>query len=171
MMRMTSLARFNYKFLGYFLEHKYYRIYESKSKATGEIVNVELKDFGSFTAYVSDKGVMYNGLYELDFDIDVDMKARVKKTGEIVELADDCYLNDKDYEHSYYADELESIEFDYWEKLKHQYAGMAMQGMLTNEKMMLDLHRAFGKDESMDITISEFAIDIANTLVKKLKNE
>ena len=59
----------------------------------------------------------------------------------------------------------------YWENMKHQYAGMAMQGMLTNEKMMLDLHRAFGKDESMDITISEFAIDIANTLVKKLKSE
>ena len=62
-------------------------------------------------------------------------------------------------------------EPDYWERLKHQYAGMAMQGILTNEKMMLDLHRAFGKDESMDITVSEFAIDIANTLVKKLKSE
>ena len=70
-------------------------------------------------------------------------------------------------------DELDIFEdtIDYWEKLKHQYAGMAMQGMLTNEKLMLDLYRAFGKNESMDITISEFAIDIANTLVEKLKND
>ena len=105
------------------------------------------------------------------------MKARVKATGEIVnvynwgdpkfradngEVYDRCNLD---------FDVEDKDNPDYWEKLKHQYAGMAMQGMLTNEKMMLDLHRAFGKDESMDITISEFAIDIANTLVKKLKNE
>ena len=59
----------------------------------------------------------------------------------------------------------------YWRELKHQYAGMAMQGILSNEKMQQDLYKAFGKDESMDITISEFAIDIANTIVKKLKEE
>ena len=46
-----------------------------------------------------------------------------------------------------------------------------MQGILSNEKMQQDLYKAFGKDESMDITISEFAIDIANTIVKKLKEE
>ena len=114
------------------------------------------------------------------------MKARVKATGEIVEVA---YLSEDKYGNKYYnvttdtrtyrETELEMMSdkgdyfytYDYWEKLKHQYAGMAMQGMLTNEKMMLDLHKAFGKDESMDITVSEFAIDIANTLVKKLKEE
>ena len=69
------------------------------------------------------------------------------------------------------GDYIKVSKKDYWERLKHQYAGMAMQGILTNEKMMLDLHRAFGKDESMDITVSEFAIDIANTLVEKLKSE
>ena len=114
------------------------------------------------------------------------MKARVKATGEIVEVA---YLSEDKYGNKYYnvttdtrtyrETELEMMSdkgdyfytYDYWEKLKHQYAGMAMQGMLTNEKMMLYLHKAFGKDESMDITVSEFAIDIANTLVKKLKEE
>ena len=97
------------------------------------------------------------------------MKARVKATGEIVDGKAMVSFNGDDF----YLDELEVIqdEPDYWERLKHQYAGMAMQGILTNEKMMLDLHRAFGKDESMDITVSEFAIDIANTLVKKLKSE
>ena len=62
-------------------------------------------------------------------------------------------------------------EEKYWRELKHQYAGMAMQGIVMNEKMQEDLYKAFGKNESMDITISEFAIDIANTLVKKLKSE
>ena len=106
------------------------------------------------------------------------MKARVKKTGEIVDGKAMVSFNGDDF----YLDELEVIQDDtdklydeldvaYWENMKHQYAGMAMQGMLTNEKLMLDLHRAFGKDESMDITIPEFAIDIANTLVKKLKEE
>ena len=74
-----------------------------------------------------------------------------------------------------YLYDLSDVEligtYDYWEKLKHQYAGMAMQGILTNEEMQQDLYKAFGKNESMDVTISEFAISIANTLVEKLKNE
>ena len=114
------------------------------------------------------------------------MKARVKATGEIVEVA---YLSEDKYGNRYYnvttdtrtyrETELEMMSdkgdyfytYDYWEKLKHQYAGMAMQGIVMNEKMQEDLYKAFGKNESMDITISEFAIDIANTLVKKLKSE
>ena len=112
------------------------------------------------------------------------MKARVKATGEIVEIIrNSAFDKDVFYDSNgqkYNREEL-SFDFkeksfpkdtpDYWEKLLHQYAGMAMQGILTNEKTMLDLHRAFGKNESMDVTISEFAIDIANTLVEKLKKE
>ena len=66
---------------------------------------------------------------------------------------------------------LKGSDPDYWEKLKHQYAGMAMQGIVMNEKMQYDLYQAFGKNESMDVTISEFAIDIATALVEKLKGE
>lgn len=62
-------------------------------------------------------------------------------------------------------------EPDYWTKLEHQYAGMAMQGILMNEKMQIDLHKAFGKDEFMDVTISELAADIAHALVEKLKED
>ena len=95
------------------------------------------------------------------------MKARVKKTGEIVELADDCYLNDKDYEHSYYADELESVECDYWDKLKHQYAGMAMQGILANPNSELD----YTGDEALPQALAGCAAKLAHSLVEKLKNE
>ena len=110
------------------------------------------------------------------------MKARVKATGEMVEVEKiDGYTDTdgnpvdifKGYS-KYYSEEdldFEDIEPDYWEKLKHQYAGMAMQGVLSNEKMQQDLHNAFGKVESMDITIADFAVDMATTLIKKLKNE
>lgn len=108
------------------------------------------------------------------------MKARVKATGEIVEVHthDDADFQDRQgrfyWEHQLYfgtLDDFDKDEPDYWEKLKHQYAGMAMQGIMMNEKMQYDLFKAFGKDESLDITISDFAIDIANTLVEKLKEE
>ena len=104
------------------------------------------------------------------------MKARVKATGEIGIVSQiDVLLKDDFISFSpnnvelmtNYVDKTD----DYWEKLKHQYAGMAMQGIMMNEKMQYDLFKAFGKDESLDITISDFAIDIANTLVEKLKCE
>ena len=104
------------------------------------------------------------------------MKARVKATGEIGIVSQiDVLLNDDFISFSpnnvelmtNYVDKTD----DYWEELKHQYAGMAMQGIVMNEKMQYDLFKAFGKDESLDITISDFAIEIANTLVEKLKEE
>ena len=89
------------------------------------------------------------------------MKARVKATGEIIELSDleyDVYGND------YLRTELEiTDEPDYWEKLKHQYAGMAMQGLLA----------AYGVSE-MKMCIkngAEQSIRIATALVNKLKEE
>ena len=106
------------------------------------------------------------------------MKAKVKATGEIWTFSqiDEITFKSAINGHLYCAEELDFIEAsifspDYWERLKHQYAGMAMQGIMMNEKMQYDLFKAFGKDESLDITISDFAIDIANTLVEKLKEE
>lgn len=68
------------------------------------------------------------------------MKARIKETGEIIEVRDcsaDMYvekfgeltgrlfhITELDF------DNLESL--DYWTRLEHQYAGMAMQGILAN---------------------------------------
>lgn len=111
------------------------------------------------------------------------MKARVKGTTNIIEVEfsagalNACYPPYYDRENNMYyqpeqlvwVDNEGDAEPDYWIRFKHQAAIAAMQGILTNEKMMLDLHRAFGKNESMDITVSEFAIDIANTLVEKYK--
>ena len=52
-------------------------------------------------------------------------------------------------------------EKDYWEKLKHQYAGMAMQGMLTNSDY----------SETPWDGIAEDALRVATALVEKLKGE
>ena len=89
------------------------------------------------------------------------MKARDKETGKIVEL---CNMEFDEDGNEYYRDELEYIddfEPDYWEKLKHQYAGMAMQGILANPEMM----------SLYDIDVAATAIRIANITIEKLKEE
>ena len=92
------------------------------------------------------------------------MKARVKATGEIVEVEPnvECYYYKSDGT-SYWCNELDFDVYndDYWEKLKHQYAGMAMQGMLSNDRCW---------EESPD-KVAEVAICYAKELIKGLKLE
>lgn len=107
------------------------------------------------------------------------MKARVKATGEVFEIASyatipmeccDSYGNPL----SFCFDEVEILSEgndlkesevpDYWEKLKHQYAGMAMNALLlTNNIRNGDLE---GMREC-----NTNAMAIAHALVEKLKNE
>ena len=104
------------------------------------------------------------------------MKARVKETGQFADVMFVC--NDSQgkavfkttYQDFYNEDELDfddiQCEF-YWEKLKHQYAGMAMQGLLMNE------HVYSGQDmsDALDEFVATNAICIATALVEKLKSE
>lgn len=115
------------------------------------------------------------------------MKARVKTTyyassfteGEIVEIipnmeadaadvfnipAGKCYLCKKEDGSLKYiiATNLELLQEestapDYWEKLLHQYAGMAMQEMITSNMSADD--------------IAYYAVKYATALVEKLKEE
>ena len=95
------------------------------------------------------------------------MKARVKATGEIGIVSQiDVLLKDDFISFSpnnvelmtNYVDKTE----DYWEKLKHQYAGMAMQGMV----------RTIGHDRMYPPEkIAIYAVACATALVEKLKNE
>ena len=120
------------------------------------------------------------------------MKARVKSTGEIVDVFCDFkgmrhdfldekgkgYVSDEltifdneDYEQGwndgYYEAVNTNTEPDYWERLKHQYAGMAMQGLLMNE------HVYCGQDmsDALDDFVSTNAVFIATALVEKLNEE
>ena len=117
------------------------------------------------------------------------MKARVKATGEIVKV---FQTSNGDYEeflsHKLYAPEdLEILPIDlrplaafvgkqvaekidnpdYWERLKHQYAGMAMQGILSNPESELD----YKNDETLPQALAGCAAKVATALVNKLKEE
>lgn len=102
------------------------------------------------------------------------MKARVKATGDIIEISEDCsYLYAENYDKSYNLNELEFLDVkekslpkddpDYWEKLKHQYAGMAMQGILSNPDIELDF-------EGTEACV-QASIKLATALIDKLKEE
>lgn len=100
------------------------------------------------------------------------MKARVKATGEVIEISEDCSrLYAENYDKSYNLNELEFLDVkeksfpkdepDYWEKLKHQYAGMALQGILSNPEQIA----------LYDIDCVEQAVRMADLLINKLKEE
>ena len=105
------------------------------------------------------------------------MKARVKVTGEIIDGSamvsfngDDFYLNELEIIQDESSKEYDELDEVYWENLKHQYAGMAMQGILSNEdycKVLLDEITEWSFAES----VARASKDFATALIEKLKNE
>ena len=105
------------------------------------------------------------------------MKARVKATGEIVDgsamvsfQGDDFYLDEleiiQDEPDKTLYDELDDV---YWANMKHQYAGMAMQGLLSNYLVFKDVdYVTNGRPADL---MTEIAISMSTALVEKLKNE
>lgn len=97
------------------------------------------------------------------------MKARIKGTGEIVEvtrIVDRYVMTHHPHTITFEKDELDfDIEDfpDYWIRLEHTYAGMAMQGILSNN----ELYREICKSRNLEITIMEYA----HALVEKMKEE
>ena len=99
------------------------------------------------------------------------MRAIIKATGEIIDGKAIVSFNGDDF----YLDELEIIQDEtdkildevYWEKLKHQYAGMAMQGILSSNVMMEILSRR--DNGTMEDEVAMEALDYATALVEKLK--
>ena len=111
------------------------------------------------------------------------MKARVKATGEIIEVEPTFVDGDKIYSwvsdngYFYTNDSLDFESFtekstdvkekslpkdepDYWDKLKHQATINFMKSFLNNYDGTVDLEMLLSN-----------AIKLANVLVKKLKNE
>jgi hypothetical protein len=102
------------------------------------------------------------------------MKARIKATGEIISLdekstvldANPCNFNG--YEISELEILYENTNFpkDYWQKLEHTYAGMAMQGLMSYIKQITPENGCSYCD-----TIVDFSVKVAHALVEKLKKE
>ena len=124
------------------------------------------------------------------------MKARVKATGEIVEVysCGERYLECSNMNKSWWEEELDfevtdkdeiynkgwadgwdeavkqeipkihpklkGSDQDYWTRLEHQYAGMAMQGILSNQNI--------GADVAYMVNLST---EVAHALVEKMKEE
>lgn len=96
------------------------------------------------------------------------MKARIKATGEIVEVIPYSGFDDYDYYDpetklpwlkSELSFDVTDSDPDYWTRLEHQYAGMAMQGVLAS-----------GMENTYEY-IAEFSINQAHALVEKYKKE
>ena len=59
---------------------------------------------------------------------------------------------------------LKGLDPDYWTRLEHQYAGMAMQGMMAEGLCSNTSYISYGN-------IVEIAMSIAHALVEKMKNQ
>lgn len=96
------------------------------------------------------------------------MKARVIATGDIVEVTSTSVLGIQTNKGIFLIEELEGIEYelDYWERLRHQYAGQAMQGLMT---LLPNIGGIEGRSPKQEIV--DMAIDTATALVEKLKSE
>ena len=121
------------------------------------------------------------------------MKAKVKRTGQIVEVL--TAFDHRDGapaivyevlghpEIKYRPEELEfyvtfdyieevvskiqAVNIGYWEKLEHQFAGMAMQGILSNPESELD----YKGDETLPQALAGCAAKVAHALVEKMKEK
>lgn len=110
------------------------------------------------------------------------LKARVKATGDIVEISEDCsYVYAEHFNKSYNINELEFLDVkeksfpkdeDYWTRLEHQAAIAAMQGMLNNSYLAGEFRRDPNNGiEDMSKIITKAAAVYAHALVEKYKKE
>ena len=102
------------------------------------------------------------------------MKARVKESGEVFEIASyatipmECcdsfgeplrFCLDEVEILSEENDLKESKNPDYWTRIEHQYAGMAMQGMITRN----------GYVNYTEEEMAKWCLDVAHDLVEMMK--
>ena len=106
------------------------------------------------------------------------MKAKVKATGYIVDVELSHYIGNVAWyitkcHASYSENELEFIDApeDYWTRLEHQYAGMAMQGIWNNNSLLEKLIERAEDKEDVYLNIAEKAIGSAHALIEKLKEK
>ena len=155
---------------------------KARIKATGKIVEVSMEcnnstDYRNAIFRTKD-GMCYRyDDIELTFD---KIKARVKSTGDIFEVSDTTTIYPEHYDKSYNITEVEFLDVkeksfpkddDYWTRLEHTYAGMAMQGMLNNSLLITGLLKVNKSHEDIVDEVTGTAIRYAHALVEKMKEE
>ena len=107
------------------------------------------------------------------------MKACIKATGEIIEVSQGIYSPYQYVDDNgtiYTEEQLEILQkdssviftdptLDYWTRLEHQYAGMAMQGLVTRGEVLGSSVQEIARD------IAEISCEVAHALVEKMKEE
>ena len=106
------------------------------------------------------------------------MKARVKDTGEIVDVRYDYMdkvwlVKGPKYPIRYHERELDFIEdngidWDYWRRM---YAGMAMQGLMGDWKFKESINDVFSDMNKLYEITSKIALDAADALIAELKKD
>ena len=91
------------------------------------------------------------------------MKARVKATGDIIDIAEYSTIYAENFDTCFYPNELEILDNseDYWTRLEHQAAIAAMGGICGNTSY----------DNTTWTNMAEDAIKAAHALVEKMKEE
>ena len=126
---------------------------KARVKATGEIVDVGI-DYNQDADFIAPNGLLYwQG--ELDF---TNVNTKVMREETMIEAINDidsirCMVED-------IHGEITNTP-DYWTRLEHQYAGMAIQGLCANS----------GWDDTTWETMAEDAISAAHALIQKLKEK
>lgn len=109
------------------------------------------------------------------------MKARVKGTNNIIDVEFDKDAFNEGYppywekennmfyqpEQLEWVDNEENAEPDYWTRLEHQYAGMAMQGIVSSYEAM----REVSKESDIPQYVANMAFGLAHALAEKLKGK
>ena len=153
---------------------------KARVKATGEIVEVSMECNNSTNfkkaTFRTKNGVCYRyDDIELIFD---KIKARVKSTGDIFEVSDTTTIYPEHYDKSYNITEVEFLDVkeksfakddDYWTRLEHTYAGMAMQGICSSDIIMEKINRINAEGDKFGVLIAELSANLAHALVEKLK--
>lgn len=67
------------------------------------------------------------------------------------------------------AEDFISSDSDYWTRLEHQYAGMAMQGILSNSEYLRSLTEH--DNYRMHEVVPRIAAGLSHALVEKMKEE
>lgn len=81
------------------------------------------------------------------------------KAGKETEMYNQGYMD------GYNDGENAHIDPDYWTRLEHTYAGMAMQGLVTRGEVLGSSVQEIARD------IAEISCEIAHALVEKMKEE
>jgi hypothetical protein len=134
---------------------------KARVKATGEIVYVLHTSNGDYEEFVT------HNLYcpdELVFDV-TDKDAIYNKGWQ--DGWDEAVKSEIPKIHP----TLKGSDPDYWTRLEHQYAGMAMQGMMSNISFMKISEDAIACGERVKDITARMAIEYAHALVEKLKEK